>query len=237
MAEDIEKLKFKINYTFKNRALLKEALTHRSYAVENNLNYDNQRLEFLGDAVLEIILTDYLFRLYPDENEGNMTKMRSALVREESLAKFSISMDFPNFMYLGKGEIENHGRERFSTIADLFEAILGAWYLDGGFEAVKNFVVGLIERDYPNPRELLIFLNPKGSLQEYAQRYLGVTPNYQVLNTSGPEHHLTYEVEVELNGERAIGAAQSRKNAETNAAAELLKRLNANELSNNKDGE
>lgn len=229
MAEDIEKLKFKIGYTFNNRALLKEALTHRSYAVENNLNYDNQRLEFLGDAVLEIILTEHLFNLYPEESEGNMTKMRSALVREEALAQFSQEMSFPDFMYLGKGESDNHGRERNSTIADLFEAIVGAWYLDGGLETVKKFVIDLIERNYPNPKSLLIYLNPKGSLQEYAQRTYGVTPVYQVLHTTGPEHDLMYEVEVNLNGEKAIGYATSRKNAETHAAAELLKKLNINQ--------
>jgi ribonuclease-3 len=229
MAGDIEKLKFKIGYTFKNRALLKEALTHRSYAVENNLPYDNQRLEFLGDAVLEIILTEHLFNLYPEENEGNMTKMRSALVREEALAKFSHEMSFPEFMYLGKGELGNHGDERNSTIADLFEAIVGAWYLDGGFDEVKKFVIGLIEKFYPNPKGLLIYLNPKGSLQEYAQRTYGTTPTYQVLQTTGPEHDLVYEVEVRLNGETARGSAPSRKTAETHAAAELLKKLNINQ--------
>lgn len=225
MPEDIEKLKNILNYHFNDRSLLKEALTHRSYAVENGLIYDNQRLEFLGDAVLEIILTEYLYNLYPFEDEGNMTKMRSALVREETLAHIARKLNLHVYIYMGKGEMDSNGNERNSTLADLFEAVLGAWYLDGGIEPVKKFVIDNIKESFPDPAYLLRSINPKGTLQEYAQKQWGGTPVYTVLRTFGPEHKLTYEVEVKLDKHSATGEAQSRKNAETAAASALLKEL------------
>lgn len=225
MPEDIEKLKLILNYHFNDRSLLKTALTHRSFAVENGLDYDNQRLEFLGDAVLEIILTEYLYLLYPNEDEGNMTKIRSAMVREETLADFARKLQLENYIYMGKGEMENHGNERNSTLADLFEAVLGAWYLDGGMAPVKKFILELIIEFFPDPACLLRSINPKGMLQEYSQKEWGAPPHYTVLNTSGPEHNLTYEVEVRMDKYTAVGVAQSRKTAETAAAAALLKEL------------
>ena len=225
MPEDIEKLKTILNYHFNDRSLLKSALTHRSFAVENGLKYDNQRLEFLGDAVLEIILTEYLYKLYPDEDEGNMTKMRSAMVREDSLASFARKVQLGSFIYMGKGEMENGGNERNSTLADLFEALLGAWYLDSGMETVKNFVLALVNEFFPDPAYLLRSINPKGLLQEYSQKQWGGTPVYTVLKTSGPEHNLTYEVEVKIDKYCFTGTAQSRKNAESAAAAALLRKL------------
>ncbi len=225
MPEDIERLKNVLGYHFKDRSLLKTALTHRSFAVENGLAYDNQRLEFLGDAVLEIILTEYLYLLYPFEDEGNMTKMRSAMVREEALAEFSRKLNLGSFIYMGKGELENNGNDRNSTLADLFEALLGAWYLDGGMDVLKDFVLGLIREFFPDPAYLLRTLNPKGILQEYSQKHWGAPPVYTVIRTSGPEHSLTYEVEVRIDNYCAAGAAQSRKNAESAAAAALLREL------------
>ncbi|MBR2509884.1 MAG: ribonuclease III [Lentisphaeria bacterium] len=226
MPEDIEKLKLILNYHFNDRSLLKTALTHRSFAVENNLDYDNQRLEFLGDAVLEIILTEYLYLLYPNEDEGNMTKIRSAMVREDALADFARKLQLDQYIYMGKGEMENSGNERNSTLADLFEAVVGAWYLDGGIEPVKKFVLDLIAEFFPDPAYLLRSLNPKGTLQEYAQKEWGSPPFYTVLKTSGPEHNLTYEVEVKMDKYTAVGVAQSRKSAEIAAAAALLRELN-----------
>ena len=225
MPDDIEKLKNILNYHFNDRSLLKMALTHRSFAVETGLGYDNQRLEFLGDAVLEIILTEYLYLIYPKEDEGNMTKMRSALVREDSLAQFARKLNLGDFIFMGRGEMESGGNARNSTLADLFEALLGAWYLDGGMAPVKRFVLDLIYEFFPDPAYLLKTINPKGHLQEYAQKHFGSTPTYTVIKSYGPEHCLTYEVEVRLDKHCAIGSAQSRKNAETAAAAKLLKEL------------
>ncbi|MBR1966315.1 MAG: ribonuclease III [Lentisphaeria bacterium] len=226
MPDDIEKLKTILNYHFEDRSLLKTALTHRSFAVETGLDYDNQRLEFLGDAVLEIILTEYLYLIYPKEEEGNLTKMRSAMVREEALAAFARKINLGDFIFMGRGEMESHGNERNSTLADLFEALLGAWYLDGGMAPVKRFVLDMIYEFFPDPAYLLKTLNPKGLLQEHAQKHWGGTPVYTVLKKYGPEHCLTYEVEVSIGKHSCVGVAQSRKNAESAAAELLLKELN-----------
>ncbi|MDD5697901.1 MAG: ribonuclease III [Victivallaceae bacterium] len=222
MPEDIEKLKFLINYDFKNKSLLREALTHRTYAVENSLAYDNQRLEFLGDAVLEIILSEYLFRLYPGAREGDLTKMRSAMVNQHSLARLAGSINLGNFMITGKGEKENGGCERTSTLSDLFEALLGAFYLDAGLETAKKFVVELVEHEFPDPRKLILHLNPKGILQEYVQKKWNEAPFYEVLSVTGPHHAPVFTVQVTAAQTKASGIASNRKRAEVEAARNLI---------------
>ncbi len=218
---DIENLKTALGFDGPWSHRLTEALTHRSYAVENNLNYDNQRLEFLGDAVLEIVLTEYLFSLYPDADEGVMTKIRSALVREPTLAKLARILSLGDYLLTGRGELESGGTDRDSTLADLFEAILGALYLDAGFEHARKFILELFRRHYPDPRVLLTEINPKGLLQEFSQRHWGETPDYTVLRQTGPEHLPHYEVEVRLHNFVALGRGASRRHAESDAARSL----------------
>ena len=164
MPRDINELKARLNGEVQWSARLAEALTHRSYAVENALAYDNQRLEFLGDAVLEIVLTEYLFRLYPECDEGAMTKIRSALVREAALARLARKLELGEYLQVGRGEKESGGADRDSTLADLFEAVLGAFYLDGGFEPVREFITAMFAAEYPEPRRLLGTINPKGQI-------------------------------------------------------------------------
>ena len=225
MPEDIEKLKKALGIVFNAPALLKEALTHRSYAVESKLSYDNQRLEFLGDAVLEIILTEYLYKLYPEADEGVMTKMRSALAQQEAIAKLARCMDLGSYMYIGRGEAASGGADRDSTLCDLFEAVLGACYLDQGLETARKFVLKLIKSNFPAPHRLLSNLNPKGSLQEYTQHKFGCPPNYNVLSVNGPEHNPVYDVEVSVSNYSARGEGGSRRQAEFAAAAALLEVL------------
>ncbi len=225
MPRDIEELKKKLGFAGSWSQRLTEAITHRSYAVEKNLPYDNQRLEFLGDAVLEIILTEYLFRLYPEASEGEMTKIRSALVRESTLAQLARRYQLGEYLRTGKGEHDSGGANRDSTLADLFEAVLGAFYLDVGFEETKKFLTELIRAEFPDPSSLLDILNPKGQLQEYSQRRWGVIPHYSVLHITGPEHVPLYEVEVHLAGFNAIGRATNRKTAEGYAAQTLYRFL------------
>ncbi len=222
MPEDIEKLKLKINYNFKNKALLREALTHRTYAVENSLCYDNQRLEFLGDAVLEIILSDYLFQLYPVAKEGELTKMRSAMVNQNSLATLARSIDLGGFMITGKGEKESGGHERDSTLSDLFEALIGAFYLDAGLDIVKKLIVELVKKEFPDPQNLLLDLNPKGILQEYSQKKWNEPPIYKILSVSGPDHAPVFTVELTVAQISATGIASSRKQAEIEAAKNAI---------------
>jgi len=222
MPEDIEKLKFKIGHDFKNKQLLREAMTHRTYAVENSLPYDNQRLEFLGDAVLEIILSEHLFLLYPDAREGELTKMRSAMVNQNSLARLARNIELGGFMITGKGEKESGGCDRDSTLSDLFEALIGAFYLDTDLETVKTFIVKLIEDEFPEPEKLLLDLNPKGILQEYSQKKWNSPPIYEILSVSGPDHAPVFTVEVIVDQLRASGTASSRKQAEIEAAKNAI---------------
>ncbi len=232
MPRDINELKERLGRDVNWSSRLTEALCHRSYAVENLLPYDNQRLEFLGDAVLEIILTEHLFRLYPDSDEGVMTKMRSALVREEALAGLARTLSLGEYLMLGKGEAESGGKDRDSTLADLFEAVLGALFLDAGYENAREFILNLFREVYPDPRSLLSSLNPKGLLQEFSQQRWGVAPTYAVLSTSGPEHLPVYEVEVSLLKYVAVGRAASRKQAESAAAKTLYFYLTEKEANN-----
>ena len=204
---------------------LLEAFTHRSYAVEHNLSYDNQRLEFLGDSVLEIVLTEHLFRLYPNMSEGDMTKTRSALACESSLALLAREMKLGPILRIGKGEQGAGGIERDSTLADLFEAFIGALYLELGYNSVREFLLKLITKHFSDPRQLLQELNPKGKLQEFSQQHWNDVPRYTVLRHSGPPHLPVYEVELNLRRYTAVGKGRSRKQAEFNAASLLFQFL------------
>ncbi len=225
--EDILKLKYYINYEFSDLNLAKEALTHRSYSAENELKYDNQRLEFLGDAVLEIIFSDYLFRRYPDSPEGLLTKMRSALVRQDSLAELARQLQLEKFIRMGKGELEAEGNLRESTLCDLFEALAGAIYLEAGLARTTELLLPLFVAAFPEPLELLQTQNPKGALQEYTQRRWGKAPDYSVISVDGPDHEPSYKVSVSINGRYlAVGEAHKRKTAESLAAQNALQFLN-----------
>lgn len=204
---------------------LVEAFTHRSFAVEHDLDYDNQRLEFLGDAVLEIVQTEYLFHLYPDAREGELTKLRSSMACEKSLADIARSMGLGNFLRVGRGEVEASGGSRESTLADLFEAMLGALYLDMGFDWTRQFLLDILEKNIPDPRKRLNSINPKGQLQEFSQSRWGDTPRYRILHTSGPQHCPEYMVEATLRRFVSTGRGSSRKEAECMAAQRLLEYL------------
>ena len=153
--------------------------------------------------------------------------MRSALVRESALAVLARRINLGRYLRIGRGEQESGGAERESTLADLFEAVLGALYLEGGFEQTRNFILKMFREEYPEPRSLLSSINPKGLLQEYSQHRWGVAPEYTVFRTSGPEHQPLYEVEARLHGFVTLGRAASRKLAESDAARQLYCHLTA----------
>ena len=224
--EDIRKLRHQINYKIKNMELFKEAFTHRSYASEHKLDYDNQRLEYLGDAVVEIILSDTLFKRYPDSPEGLLTKMRSALVRQDSLAKLARQLKLDEFIRMGRGEMESGGPQRESTLCDLFEAMIGAVYLDSSLEETAKVLVPLFNEHFPDPLELLKSQNPKGGLQEYSQKKWGKAPVYQLHDVNGPDHEPKFVVTVSVNGNViGRGVAGKRKTAEGLAAKDALKQI------------
>ncbi|MBE6379012.1 MAG: ribonuclease III [Lentisphaerae bacterium] len=221
--ENIPRLARKLGIPKDKIPVLREALTHRTYAVEHHLAYDNQRLEFLGDAVLEIVHTEALYRRYPELPEGDLTKIRSALSCENTLAQIARGLELGSYLLIGNGEKECAGYDRDSTLCDLFEAVLGALYLSCGMEKTTAFIHKLFAVHCPEPKELLMTLNPKGRLQEFTQGKWHQTPEYRLFNHSGPQHAPLFEVEVKAANYCTIGAGTSRKLAETDAAAKMLK--------------
>ncbi len=228
MSKDISELLNRFDFKIKSKKLFLEAMTHKSYSAENALKYDNQRLEFLGDAVLQIILTEYLYSRYPDEQEGRLTKMRSALARQESFAKFAKEMHLDEFVRMGKGELLNDGQSRASTLCDAFEALAGAIYLDGSLDCVLGVVLPMLKELFPEPRDLLVDLNPKGMLQEYTQQYCKAErPEYRIDSKEGPDHDCEYSISVLVKGKIVgHGKGKSRKSAEMDAAANAMNALN-----------
>ena len=223
MKSDLTKLQRILGYQFSDLQLLKEAVMHRSFASENNLNFDNQRLEFLGDSVMQIILSEFVFKKYPDFAEGMMTKVRSAMADQSSFARLARQLELGEFIMLGKGEIECGGANRDSTLSDAFESVIAAIFLDSNLEKTREIAMQLINEVYPDPVALLSTNNPKGALQEYCQQHFGKSPHYTTLSISGEDHDPVFTVQVEI-GEvvLATSSARKRKIAEGAAANEAL---------------
>lgn len=218
-------LEGRIGYEFDNKNYLIKALSHSSYVNELKLNKhdDYEREEFLGDAVLELVVSDFLFRNKSDMREGDMTKLRASLVCEPTLSFCGRTcFNIGEYILLGKGEDATGGRGRDSILSDVFEAIIGAIFLDGGFEAAKSFIYRFVLTDYESKIE---FSDSKTILQEYAQSK-GMALMYELVNESGPDHDKDYFVKVTLGNEyESTGVAKNKKAAEQRAAFELLKNL------------
>ncbi len=212
-----------LKYTFKNKDLLINALTHSSYANETKTPLgSNERLEFLGDSVLSIIVSDYLFNTYKNTPEGELTKLRASLVCEKSLCTFSRELEIGKFLRLGRGEDKGGGRERNSILADAFEAVLAAMYLDGGYEIAKNHVLRFILAELENTDDE-VFKDYKTALQEIIQRNPEESVSYFLTGENGPDHNKIFEVEVRLNSNViGKGSGKSKKAAEQAAAKEAL---------------
>ena len=215
-------LENKLSYKFKNIALLENALTHSSYANETHCKCgSNERLEFLGDSVLSIIVAEHLYNNY-STHEGELTKLRASLVCEKSLCAFSRELELGKFLKLGKGELRNKGNERPSILADAFEAVLAAIYLDGGFEAAKKHVMRFILPELQHTDDE-VFKDYKTSLQEVVQRNPEERLTYVLIGESGPDHSKIFTVEVHLNSNViGMGEGSSKKQAEQNAAKQAL---------------
>jgi ribonuclease-3 len=222
-------LEKRIGYRFWRRSRLNQALTHPSYRHEvGTLPEDNQRLEFLGDAALSLAAALVLFEARPDANEGEMTKMRSLLTSTKALAAVATRIELGAFLHLGKGEESSGGRNRTSVLADALEAVIGAAYVDGGARAVQAIFRTLF---LPMLRELEAteeIENPKGVLQEWAQRTRNLNPRYKVVNEEGPAHQRAYTVSVWV-GEQELGTGMgpNKREAETAAALSALRSNNA----------
>ena len=221
--ESASSLNVRLGLSFSNLSLLTRALTHRSYANENLSSLeDNERLEFLGDAVLDFIVGEWAYHCFPEMAEGILTKIRSAIVRNERLAEFARKLDLSSALRLGRGEKSTGGHLRESVLGSAFEALLGAIYLDSGLEKVKQFMAPLLE----SIRESVLneVEDAKSELQETTQAMKLGTPSYRVIKVSGPDHARTYEVEVLVAGEvKGQGTGTSISLAERSAARDALK--------------
>lgn len=213
--KDFEK---NIGYTFKDKELLKLALTHSSFANESkNRSQYNERLEFLGDAVLQLITSEKLYTENPNMPEGKMSKTRAALVCEDALADYSKEINLGSFLLLGKGEEATGGRERASILADAFEAVTGAIFLDGGLENAKKFILRFLNQNVVHMQDY------KTLLQEIIQKNPGERLSYVVVEESGPDHDKNFTVEVRLNSNPiGTGKGKSKKQAEQHSAKEAL---------------
>lgn len=226
-AESVADMAERLRLRFTNLHLLVRALTHRSYVNENaSALEDNERLEFLGDAVLDFVVGAWVYNHFPEMQEGNLTRMRSALVRTDTLAEFARQLDLGPALRLGRGELASGGRERDNLLCATFEAVIGAIYLDAGIPAVEAFVEPLLIKASDKVASHVERYDPKSTLQEWAQLNRFGTPKYMTVDSSGPDHARIFTVEVHVNG-KAFGRGEgtSKQAAAQAAAHEALESL------------
>ncbi len=219
---DYSQLEKKLNYTFKNKQLIIEALTHKSHKKP----YNNERLEFLGDAVLDLIVGEYLFNKFPKSNEGILSKIRASLVNESGFTLLARKIDLGAYIYLSLAEENNNGRDKPSLLSNAFEAVIGAIYLEAGLEKAKEISIELLEACHPKIDLQSLSKDYKTALQELTQATHGITPEYVLLSTSGPDHQKEFEIAVILDQNTiATAKGKSKKEAQQRAAEIALKSL------------
>lgn len=222
----IKSLEKKLKLEFKNKSLIKQAFIHRSYVNENPelKQSHNERLEFLGDAVLELAVTEYLYSNFQKKSEGILTTWRASLVKGETLAKISKELDLGKYLKLSKGEEQGGGREKAMILADCLEAVIGVIYLDQGFKTTKKFIDKFIIKHLDQIIKGKTYIDSKTYLQETAQERFGVTPTYEVASETGPDHNKKFKVAVYLGDKKAgQGSGPSKQKAQVAAAKQALK--------------
>jgi ribonuclease III len=223
---EIDLLEERLGYSFSDRSVLVEALTHRSYAHEKRNKQNYERLEFLGDAVLQLIVTEYLLERYKNYDEGLLSKLRGYFVSEDFLSRVAVELSLGDHILLGKGEKASGGKYKESLLCDIFESIVAAIYLDGGYDAARNIIITHFGSRIDEDISSNAFVDAKSELQKISQRKFGTLPEYTVLDEKGPEHDKIFVVSVtveDLVTERGIG--KTKKSAEKDAARNALKNL------------
>lgn len=218
---DIREFQNHIGIQFSQQDLLKQALTHRSYInehIDEDIE-DNERLEYLGDAILDFLTADMLFRRFPNMPEGELTRLRAALVRTESLAQLASEYHVGEAMFIGKGEANTGGREREQNLCGAFEALIGAMFIDQGLDVVKGFVLPRLTELQKDVMDAAIRKDPRSQFQEWAQAIHSITPGYRVISTDGPEHQKRFTVAVYLDDELIAEGQGKSKRAAAQAAA------------------
>jgi len=219
VAEELQK---SLGYQFKNEKLITEALTHRSYTKD----FNNERLEYLGDAVLDLIVGEYLYHLFPKAEEGILSKLRAALVNEDSFTRLAKRLNLGKYLFLSPAEENNRGREKPSILSSAFEALIGALYLEAGFDKAKEVALKLLKEEFPviTPEELL--KDYKTTLQEITQAHFGVVPEYRLISATGPDHKKEFEIGVYINDkEYARAKGKSKKTAQQEGARLTIEKL------------
>lgn len=223
------RLEKNLSLKFKNRSLLNRSLTHRSYINEaygKKSVSDNERLEYLGDSVLALVVNEYLFKIYPDYPEGQLAKIKSAVVSEPFLAKAARTINLGEYLLMGKGEESTGGKNRSSILANAFEALIGAIYLDLGFKASRKFILTYLKSDIERIDSLTYLRDPKTTLQEYVQKTYKTRPEYYVKLETGPDHEKHFTVELCINEKKvSTGNGSSKRKAEKDAAINALKMI------------
>ncbi|MDI9354672.1 MAG: ribonuclease III [Cyanobium sp. MAG06] len=224
----MEELLNKLNIKYNSLNIYEQAFTHRSYINENpkNVSGHNERLEFLGDAVLELLVSEYLYKKYPNITEGELTSIRSAMVNTHTLAKTAEDLQFNQYLKLSKGESKDTGKARISILADTFEAFLGGIYLDCGLSVSKIFLENNLFNRENDARKDTMLREAKSIIQEYSQDKLGITPSYKVIEEKGPDHNKDFVVGIYFGTkEIATGTGKSKQEAETSAAQNAMHKL------------
>lgn len=220
-------LEHSLGYYFNDKNLLKTALLHKSFGNENRKykKINNERLELLGDAVLGLVIAEYLFMHYREASEGTLAKMKSMIVSEPILAKISRELKIGDYLLLSKGEEMTGGRDRDSILGDVFEAVLGAIYIDSSFQDAKDYALHHMKKYIDHIEEDEDILDYKSILQEYIQKKFKEVPMYQVIEESGPDHMKEFKIEVKIKGRKGLGIAGSKKKAEQLSAKDLCIKL------------
>lgn len=211
-----------LNYKFKNKDLVLEALTHKSC----KKNYNNERLEFLGDAVLDLVVGEYLYNKFPKTAEGNLSKLRASLVNEKGFEKLAKLLNLGTYIQISQAEENNNGRNKASILANTFEAIMGCIYLESGLDKVKDIVLNLLSKEYPKIDLESVFKDYKTTLQELTQARYGVIPKYEVIKATGPDHKKEFTIQISIDGKvLGKGLGKSKKEAQQDVAKKVIKIL------------
>lgn len=222
--KDPKILEKKLNYTFKDKKLLLEALTHKSC----KMAYNNERLEFLGDAVLDLLVGEFLFQKFPNAKEGELSKLRACIVNEKGFMKLAKSLDLGAFLYISQSEENNKGRQKASILSNAFEALMGAIYLESELTYLKDIVLELLEQNYAKIDLASLFTDYKTALQELTQAMYGEIPIYTLMGESGPDHQKSFEIALSVNGvEYARAKGSSKKDAQQKSAQIAYEKLSA----------
>ncbi len=225
--EQFKRLEKNLGYTFKDKKLITEALTHKSYKQP----YNNERLEYLGDAVLDLIVGEYLYQRFPQHDEGKLSKMRASLVNESSFTQLANALQLGSFIFLSNAEENNDGRSKSSLLSNAFEAVMGAIYLEAGLQTVAEIAITLLEQNYKEISLESLFKDYKTSLQELTQAHFGVTPEYRLISSKGPDHQKEFEIALYIDNKcYATASGKSKKTAQQEAAEIALKKLKEERL-------